>query len=402
MKFNELLWMFDSMKVRKSKWCKPKKMKTIIIQKRSEAHVLYKMAQRFKDCNIIELGRKYGGSTVVLASGIKSQQGNGHIVSIDNTEVNYVFAEKFIRDMKCDSYVTLVKGCSQVYPFDYKINNVGFVFFDAIHGYEIMDELNTWYKYVKKDGYLVIHDYGSEHKHFGLTKAVNDFMDIHNLKFEYREDRMAIIRKPHETEDTTEFENILEERATNSTAMYQDIGDVKGRRNTEQRMKTINFVQDFKGKSVLDLGCNLGAISIECAKRNAGRVVGVDRNVKTIDLATRYVKLLGLDNVSYNVFHINNGLEKLKQVIGTEQFDYVMVLSVVNNVDPKKLEEIIRYYCRHAIIFEGHAKQSKDKCISYLKRWGFKNIEFIGYTSDKSSKKRKAQKHKRINLIGYR
>ena len=39
---------------------------------------------------------------------------------------------------------------------------------------------------------------------------------------------------------------------------------------------------DFKGKTVLDLGCNNGMLAIEAKKCGASRVVGVDKHIAVL------------------------------------------------------------------------------------------------------------------------
>jgi len=194
MKFGKLLWMFNSSKVRASKWGKKYKVKTIIIQKEEEAKFLYKLASKYANYNIVELGRKYGGSAVVMGSALRREGGTGRIYSVDLSEDHYEFSKEFIRDMGCLDYVELIKSNSQVYPLDYEINDVAFVLFDATHDYDIMKEFNVWYDRIMPNGYMIIHDYGME-KHEGVTRAVDDFVVQHGLKISDKVGRIAVIRK---------------------------------------------------------------------------------------------------------------------------------------------------------------------------------------------------------------
>ena len=186
--------MFNSSKVRASKWGKKYKVKTIIIQKEEEAKFLYKLASKYANYNIVELGRKYGGSAVVMGSALRREGGTGRIYSVDLSEDHYEFSKEFIRDMGCLDYVELIKSNSQVYPLDYEINDVAFVLFDATHDYDIMKEFNVWYDRIMPNGYMIIHDYGME-KHEGVTRAVDDFVVQHGLKISDKVGRIAVIRK---------------------------------------------------------------------------------------------------------------------------------------------------------------------------------------------------------------
>ena len=63
---------------------------------------------------------------------------------------------------------------------------------------------------------------------------------------------------------------------------YQSIDGISGIRNTNSRLKLMNFPDDLENESVLDLGCNTGVFCVEAKKRNAGRVMGVDYSIRSI------------------------------------------------------------------------------------------------------------------------
>lgn len=60
------------------------------------------------------------------------------------------------------------------------------------------------------------------------------------------------------------------------------------------------FPATFKGKSVLDLGCNAGFFSFIAAERGAARVCGVDYNEKFVEQA-RFANEVRGDNVEFHV-----------------------------------------------------------------------------------------------------
>lgn len=174
------------------------------------------------------------------------------------------------------------------------------------------------------------------------------------------------------------------------TVQYQSLGNLKGRRDMEHRAKIMQIPENLEGKSVLDIGCNLGAVCIEFASRNADRVVGIDIHERTISIAKEYAEHIGMNKIEYYQANIDDGLESLKQKIGDQKFDYVLVLSVMNNVDRKSLIKIIKYFCKDTLYLEGHSKQKKEALVDFVTQTlGMDEVKFLGYTKDK---------YKRVNL----
>ena len=168
------------------------------------------------------------------------------------------------------------------------------------------------------------------------------------------------------------------------TTQYQTLGGIKGRRDTKHRLAVMKLPDNFQGKSVLDIGCNLGAMCIVAAEKNAGRVVGIDAHDRTIEIAKEYAQCAGFKNIEYYVANIDKGLACLKNTVGDHPFDYVFVLSVMNNVDKKCLVEVIKYFCKDTLYLEGHSKQKRGHISRFISdKLSFQDIEFLGYTKDK-------------------
>jgi len=59
-----------------------------------------------------------------------------------------------------------------------KDHSLDFVFIDAHHSYEaVRDDMNAWYRKVRKGGVFSGHDYGSPGRRFGVRRAVDEFME---------------------------------------------------------------------------------------------------------------------------------------------------------------------------------------------------------------------------------
>lgn len=179
--------------------------------------------------------------------------------------------------------------------------------------------------------------------------------------------------------------------------LYQDIEELPelvSSRKMKDRYRIMGFPESFEGKTVLDLGCNLGRICIDAVNRGAKLAVGIDFSEKMIETARRFVKLRKKDfgepmeKVEYFVADLNDGLEKLKSLINVEKFDYVFALSIWGVVKHDKLWEILNYYTKEVCWFEGHklngkyGNQNKEHIENELKT----NLKgtpcFLGYTFD--------------------
>ena len=63
---------------------------------------------------------------------------------------------------------------------------------------------------------------------------------------------------------------------------YQEIPGMRtGRRKLDDRVAGFD-ADDFAGKSVLDLGCNIGQMSLYAAECGAKRVLGVEYDKKAV------------------------------------------------------------------------------------------------------------------------
>lgn len=164
---------------------------------------------------------------------------------------------------------------------------------------------------------------------------------------------------------------------------YQQIDEIKGTRKMAYRYEVMKLPESFEGKSVLDIGCNLGAVCIEAKRRGAGRVVGFDYKSNIVGTASEFAKSKKCD-VSFFCHDINDGLQSLVDLMGYEKFDYVFALSMWKHIDKQKLCDIINYFCKESCWFEGHHKQLEGPLKKELSKYlNFSKIEFLGICEDR-------------------
>jgi 2-polyprenyl-3-methyl-5-hydroxy-6-metoxy-1,4-benzoquinol methylase len=103
------------------------------------------------------------------------------------------------------------------------------------------------------------------------------------------------------------------------------------------------------GCSVLDLGCNAGAFSIEAKKRGAARVVGVDYSELYIRQAKFCAKALSLD-IEYLQSDVINFMES---IINKEKFDYIIFIGTLYHLtDPIRVPRLIGKLCVRECLVE--------------------------------------------------
>lgn len=171
---------------------------------------------------------------------------------------------------------------------------------------------------------------------------------------------------------------------------YQTIPElgVKGRMDTTIEYEAIGLPLQFektRGK-VLDIGCNEGAFMLECLKRGAKYVVGVDesqewvdRAKKTMAYAKEELKVAGLSNVICSDAYVY--LKKFGSP-WIKKFDYVLLLSVTHLVDDP--DKLLKYALNATIpggmlILEVNHRLEKNKLTLP------DNAKFIGKNKDDRS-----------------
>jgi hypothetical protein len=148
-----------------------------------------------------------------------------------------------------------------------------------------------------------------------------------------------------------------------------------GRRtDVAERMNQIALA-DLHGKSVLDLGCNIGMSCFLAAEHGASQVTGVEGSAQIATAAIRLNSILAAP-CRFIQHDLNLDLE-----IG--KFDTVFCFSVINHV--KNKDAIVRTLDKaigKVLYFEGHAETALTDYAYFLNESRFSRIELLGHTSD--------------------
>ena len=138
---------------------------------------------------------------------------------------------------------------------------------------------------------------------------------------------------------------------------------------------------DCENKTLVDLGCNVGLITTECAKKGAKYCLGIDSMTAVIDIAKFTVEEQGLKNIDFISHEFHDYFEE----IVSDKYDIALILSVGNYVETIGTLERL---CHIAPIWyvepTNHPKHEHSK--EEIKKWGqtelskFGNVEFIRFT----------------------
>ena len=147
----------------------------------------------------------------------------------------------------------------------------------------------------------------------------------------------------------------------------------RGQRQPDERLKKVDY--DFKGKVVVDLGCNIGGMLFAVQKEiKAG--IGFDVDCKCINAANLIKRYNQADNLDFFVFDIDNEpFEMLDDLILPKHIDICFLLSVCMWL--KRWKEVTGYCANksRALLFETNGtKEQQEEQAHYLEQCFKKTI----------------------------
>lgn len=159
---------------------------------------------------------------------------------------------------------------------------------------------------------------------------------------------------------------------------YQEMpGGRKGRRSLESRQPGF-LCDDFDGKTVLDLGSNLGQMCLYAAKCGATHVLGIEYDKAAFCEAITIRNQEHATAVQYNRDDLDNPL-CWHQI---DAYDTVLLLSVVDTKELTNRFGIISracMKCKKTLYLEGHQDQPHWKYFRYiLDNTDFTQVECMG------------------------
>ncbi len=163
---------------------------------------------------------------------------------------------------------------------------------------------------------------------------------------------------------------------------YQPLPELglNGQRDAQHRIDVMQLDRlDWRGKTVLDLGCNLGGFCFYAEQRGARRVVGVDRPMLAEPMR-EVANWLGHWNVDFVGAELAEQAEPIRGAAGIKCFDVVFALSLCNHIGG--YASWIADLCADILILEGHGGDDPARYLASLQA-DFASVNVIGFTTDR-------------------
>lgn len=123
-------------------------------------------------------------------------------------------------------------------------------------------------------------------------------------------------------------------RRINYQTYYMNGKYEDGSRDTLYRYKVMKIPEDLSGKSVVDLGCNLGSMCVEAYRRGASKILGIDATDEYIDCA-RDLANVNCMNINYMKINLANTFEVaeyIKKFLNGKPVDILFALSLYKHI----------------------------------------------------------------------
>jgi len=179
--FEDLIWLFNS----------NPSSRGIIRMNIAEGALLYKYCKRLSNSEsiLVEIGRKFGGSTVLMSSCLHPKS---KLYSVDIQYQNSV-AENLNRINKIDQVILINKSSVKAGKnWDKPIN---LILIDGAHSkIHVKQDIKIWLKHVKANGYALFHD-AVNHKP-ELWKLMKELMRKNWIEVDRADSLLCLQKQP--------------------------------------------------------------------------------------------------------------------------------------------------------------------------------------------------------------
>lgn len=155
---------------------------------------------------------------------------------------------------------------------------------------------------------------------------------------------------------------------------------IPGQRNPEMRLQSVPY--DFTGKTVLDMGANIGGM-LFAVKDKIKYAVGVDINVRAVNAANLLKSYYHSNHLNFYCFDLEKeNLLLLKNLFPDEKIDICFMLSMAAWVSNWQDIIVFASSVANSLLYEAHGPASAQIVqTDYLARF-YKTVTLINATSE--------------------
>jgi SAM-dependent methyltransferase len=143
----------------------------------------------------------------------------------------------------------------------------------------------------------------------------------------------------------------------------------------------------FTGKTLLDVGCNVGHMLFEATICGFPISYGLEQAPRIVEAGNAIADYLrALDRITIQQADANSlTVDALIELTGEAQFDVVFCFAVDGYVStPKVFYKLLTTITKEVLYFEPN-NHKIDWGIDFIKSWGFKTVEMVTVPYDKST-----------------
>ncbi|MBF8291961.1 MAG: methyltransferase, family [Steroidobacteraceae bacterium] len=154
----------------------------------------------------------------------------------------------------------------------------------------------------------------------------------------------------------------------------------EAQRDAGRRLQRFGILQDqVRGKRILDLGCNNGAMLFQLSNYGPARSLGIEYDPEKVLLARRIAEFAAIGLLEFRV----GDLDQMQAADVGGPFDIVLCLAIEAHVkDPAHLYELLAGVTRGRLYFEANSSTRPDDVRAKLQQVGFSEIVHLGVCDD--------------------
>lgn len=159
------------------------------------------------------------------------------------------------------------------------------------------------------------------------------------------------------------------------------------RRKYKAHQARLDLFPDFKGESIVDIGCNTGFNLIQLKKHHgAGPSLGLDRNRESLNIAEFIKEKESVSGLEFSYFSMDK-IQYLRELPEFDNYLFLSITSLFTKHYDLDFDFLIRFFLKKAkknlyVEPTNHEKFTKEEYKDiYMKYFStFGNTEFLGYT----------------------